>query len=93
MNKRIRYSMDADGCYVSNKIIETAHGEVFVKFNPDNRVVQLITPAGALVSSFVGTTSHQIKINIKEKLIEMGAEFEPEKRHREKDESTKKCSI
>lgn len=82
MNKRIRYSLDADGSYVSKKIIETAHGEVLVKFNLDNRLVQIIGAAqGQLIDSFVSTTSHKIKIDIKKKLVSMGAVFEPETRN------------
>lgn len=86
MNKRIRYGLDAEGSYVSNKIIETAHGEVLVKFNLDNRVVQITTPNGKLIDTFVSTTSHKMKIDIKKKLVSMGAVFEDETRNRDKDD-------
>lgn len=81
MNKRIRYGVDAEGSYVSKKIIETAHGEVMVKFNLDNRVVQIMKPNGELLDTFVSTTNHKIKIDIKKKLLSMGAVFESETRN------------
>lgn len=87
MNKRIRYGLDNEGFYVAKKIIETAQGEVVVKFSLDNRVV-LIHSANhpyQLLDTFVSTTDHQIKIDIKNKLVSMGAVFEPETRnHKEK---------
>jgi hypothetical protein len=86
MNKRIRYSIDAEGCHVSNRIIETTSGEVMVKFNLSNRVVIICRPNGVLLDTFVSTTSHKIKIDIKKKLVSMGAEFEPETRNREKED-------
>lgn len=84
MNKRIRYGLLDDGTYVSKKVIVTSHGEVIVKFNKENRVIQFYsaTETGRLLDTFVSTTEHNIKIDIKKKLISMGAEFAEETRIR-----------
>lgn len=84
MNKRIRYVPDGSGCMISKRIIETHHGEIVVKFNPDNHVVQFFTASEPpkLVSSFTYGSNHQLKIQIKKELLAMGAVFEEEKRIR-----------
>lgn len=88
MIKRIRYTLNDDGTYVSKKIIETNHGEVLVAFNLDNRVVRIYsaTDPTRLIDTFVSTTSHKLKIDIKNKLISMGAQFADETRNRDVEE-------
>lgn len=84
MNKRIRYNLTDDGCYVSKKIIETNHGEVLVSFNPDNRLVRIYsaTDPTRLIDTFVSSNNHSLKIDIKKRLVSMGAVFGEETRNR-----------
>ena len=82
MTYRIRYTATADGCLISTRTVVTNHGEVLVKYNPDNKVVHIIlaNDTDRVVDTFVGTTDHQLKRDIKKRLINLGANFTSEER-------------
>ena len=81
MNKRIRYVNNEDGTKISTRVIQTSHGEMKVKFNPSYKVVHILSAVDERVlHSFVGTTTRDMQTKIKEYLLKMGAEFEPEMR-------------
>lgn len=80
MNKRIRYTKGADGFLVSSRMITTASGDVYAKFNPESRVVMIVSGAEEVLHTWVSTTEHEMKKSIKKKLVEMGALFDKETR-------------
>jgi hypothetical protein len=80
MSKRIRYTEGSDGFLVSSRMITTASGDVYAKFNPTSRVVMIVSGAEQVLHTWVSTTEHEIKKSIKAKLIEMGATFDKETR-------------
>lgn len=90
MSQRIRYVTDTDNFVMSTKPIETVHGELYVRFNPESKVVMFVKPLNndlIVVESYVETGSlHSLKINIKNKLMSMGATFKQETRERTKKE-------
>jgi vacuolar-type H+-ATPase subunit B/Vma2 len=89
MNKRIRYNKRGEGIFVSSKVIETASGEVTVQYNVNNRVVQILsaTEPIRLIDTFVSGNDHQLKMDIKKRLIALGAVFADETRNRDKSPS------
>ncbi len=85
MIKRIRYTEGADGFLVSTRMIPITSGdvkEVRVKYNPSSRVVLLVSGSDQVISNWVSTTNHELKKEIKAKLVELGAPFEKESRVR-----------
>jgi hypothetical protein len=83
MIKRIRYTKDSDGLMVSTRMIPVTSGEVSVKYNPDSRVVLIVSGEGIVVENWVATTNHELKKSIKAKLVQMGAAFDKESRERQ----------
>lgn len=83
MSKRIRYVKGVDGFYISTRMVQTASGEVCVKYNPDSRVVLLVNGNDEVLHNWISTTNHEMKKDIKKKLIEMGANFDKETRVRQ----------
>lgn len=83
MNKRIRYSSIGEGgVYNSNRVITTTQGEVKVRYNVNNMVVEIIDAydENNVLRTFVAPNHQVMKRNIKLTLIEMGAVFGTETR-------------
>lgn len=78
MNTRIRYIKQADGTYVSSRYINTTSGEARASIDPERKLG--IVHLGNRNFEVRGTSLHKIKIAIKDKLIEFGAEFAEETR-------------
>lgn len=78
MNTRIRYIKQADGTYVSARYINTGSGEARASIDPARKMG--VVHLGKYNFEVRGTSLHKIKIAIKDKLIELGAEFTEEVR-------------
>lgn len=83
MSKRIRYVKSVDGFYVSTRMVQTASGEVAVKYNPESKVVLIVNGNDTVLHNWISTSNHEMKKDIKKKLIEMGANFDKETRVRQ----------
>lgn len=83
MNKRIRYTKQPDGTYKGTKFYKANDGKEYqVDFRlTEGGCVGYVEEVGT--SKGVGITAsspHKIKIALKKKLMDLGCEFEPEKR-------------
>lgn len=79
MLTRIRYIKQADGTYVSSRFINIKDGEARASIEPFTKR-GIIHLAGGRDITVVGSSLHKIKIAIKDKLEELGAEFTEETR-------------
>ncbi len=84
MSKRIRYVQGPEGFHVSTRMVQTNRGEVAIKYNLESRVVLIVNGNDQVLENWVATnTDHEMKKDIKKKLIEMGAVFDNETRVRQ----------
>lgn len=79
MNTRIRYINQGDGTYVSSRYIKIKDGEARVSLQPQTKE-GIIHISGGPDIRVTGTSLHKIKIAVKNKLTELGAEFADETR-------------
>lgn len=86
MNKRIRYvaAGGSKGGFVSAQYIKSSFGKEYLAYIRGN--TGQISEVGNfdIIGDYLATSSHKIKILLKDKLIELGCEFEPETRKKNK---------
>lgn len=89
MNKRIRYSRQANDSYVSMKVIKSGSGEDYRAFIDPSGKAGFVSAYSDpdLIYHVVGTSPHKVKIKIKEVLESLGCEFEKETRNVDKEEN------
>ena len=80
MSTRIRYRLQKDGCWISERFIPIANGEARITLVPHEKYAVVHLPDGKDLR-LEGTSLHKIKIKVKDKLIELGAEFLKETRN------------
>lgn len=81
MNKRIKYMKSEDGSMVSRRVFQTNHGEMQVRYYPDSFLVLIFRAGdGEVINTFTCKNNHDLKAQIKEELIAMGAQFAEETR-------------
>lgn len=80
MNTRIRYIKQTDGSYISSRFIPIKEGEARAIIEPDIKKGTVFVNNNLTGIEVRGTSLHKIKIAIKNLLVELGAEFEKEKR-------------
>ena len=78
MSTRIRYIKSGEGTYVSTRYIPTTQGEARVVIDPTSK--KGVVTVNTTNYEVTGTSLHKIKIAVKNKLIELGAEFVAETR-------------
>lgn len=79
MSTRIRYIKDGPGQYISARYVNIKDGEARVILDPFTKSGVIMLSGGRDIR-FTGTSLHKLKIRAKEKLIELGAEFDKEER-------------
>lgn len=89
MNQRIRYIKNAEGNMVGNKFFRSKDGtEYFVEWKtlkPGMCAGRIASVDGNYETDVYGSSPHKIKIKLKRALMELGCEFEKEKRELKKE--------
>ena len=87
MAQRIRYISEPGGTFVSARWVEIKDGEARVTLSPHTKEAFIHLSYSKHDIRVVGTSLHKLKIAAKNELIKLGAEFAPESRSDE-DEQT-----
>lgn len=85
MNVRIRYSKMNDGAFVSMRVIKSNKGKEYRSYiSPDGLTgsIKEATNTEPLVATIKGTSSHKVKIALKNALEVLGCVFQEETRRK-----------
>lgn len=84
MNKRIRYFEQTQNVFVSVRTVKTSHGDMLIKYFGNSLLVTIVkaNEPELVIETFTSTTLHNMKKEIKAKLLAMGAVFTAETRVR-----------
>lgn len=81
MNKRIRYVNSPDGGLNSKNVLKSVSGAEYLAYvGADGRSGRVMLATGESVVEVNATSPHKVKIKLKDALVELGVNFEIEKR-------------